>query len=398
MVESPTQIGQAIKSARIAAGLNQRELAEKADLSPSLVGKIECGNRAVTHSSLAAVARALRKPVEFFTGQPYVSEEDQRTYDNITDLRRALRRHDLPPDQRPRALPELEREVRKILSLRTAARYGALSARLPGVLEDLAVAAGHADATTATAVQRLLADTYLAAHTLAYRLGYADLAEAIEVRLASAAARTGDPFASGLDQWVRAQAFQSAGDYTAGLRLMTTALDDLNGHSHAGDPAAITITGSLHLRAVTLASRAGDKDTANSHLDAAHALATRLGGADQVHHGLTFGTANTTTHAVAAHVELGDSAAALNIAKTWAPPAGMPRSRRGHHHLDLARAYLHHGRPTAALRELQRARDAAPQQTRLHPMVRDTMNVLISKHRRSSTELAAYAGWLGIAS
>lgn len=76
----------------------------------------------------------------------------------------------------------------------------------------------------------------------------------------------------------------------------------------------------------------------------------------------------------------------------------MPRTRRGHHHIDLARARLLHGDRTGALRELQTARRIAPQQARAHPMVREAAAVLISQHRRSNPDLVGYAVWLGLVS
>ncbi|WP_157528672.1 hypothetical protein [Nocardia sp. NRRL S-836] len=145
-------------------------------------------------------------------------------------------------------------------------------------------------------------------------------------------------------------------------------------------------------------SRAGDGDLARDHLAAARELADRLGTGDQVRYGLTFGPANATTHEVAAHVELGDGAAAVTAAAQWWPSRATPRTRRGHHHIDLARARLLHGDRDGALTELQHAKRIAPQQTRFHPMVRETTAVLISLHRRANPDLVSYAGWLGLVS
>ena len=179
---------------------------------------------------------------------------------------------------------------------------------------------------------------------------------------------------------------------------MTTARDQLDDQLRTPTPAALTVCGSLHLRSVTLASRAGDAEGARTHLAAARELAARLKTGDQVHYGLTFGISNTATHEVAAHVELGDGAAAITAAGQWRPSRQMPRTRRGHHHIDLARARLIHGDRDGALAELQQARRIAPQQTRFHPMVRETTAVLVSLHRRSNPDLVSYAGWLGLAS
>ncbi|CAM3008857.1 helix-turn-helix domain-containing protein [Saccharomonospora xinjiangensis] len=391
-------VGGTIRTLRKAAGLTQAQLARRASVSLSLLSTVERGDRAATHALLVSVARALRVPVGRLTGQPYAdNHHDAATHAAVDALRAVLRRIDLPGDTPPRPLNDLTVEVATVAALRRDANYRRLSALLPGVLDGLARAAHSSGADAGTAVHRLLVTTYHAAHMMLHRLGFPDLAELVEHRLAAAAEHTGDPLAGALAMWVRAQTSQSAGDYTHGLLLMEHARTRFEDQlRHDPSPAALTVFGNLHLRSVTLASRAGDAHTTRAHLAEARELATRLGGPDQVHYGLTFGAANVTAHETAAHIELGDATAALKAADHWRPSPTMPRTRRGHHHISLARAHLLHGDRHAALTALQRARRIAPQQTRLHPMVRDTTAVLVSLHRRSTPELSDYAGWLGL--
>ncbi|MGW4527874.1 helix-turn-helix domain-containing protein [Amycolatopsis sp. NPDC004378] len=398
MNQDNDRIGARIALHRKAVDWTQRQLANRAAVSLSLLQKVEVGDRAATPALLAAVARAFGISTQVLTGQPYAdNSHDVVTATQIEQLRTVLRRYDLPTDGlRPRPLPELASDVRTIAKLRAAADYGKLAVHLPGLIDELTAARHHAAADGKTAVNALLVTVYHAAHTLLYRLGYLDLAEAVEHKLDDTANATGDPLALGLARWTRAQSFQSAGDYDHGLRLMDTARAELDDLLRNPAPAAITMYGSLHLRAVTLASRAGDADTTQDHLDAATELASRFP-SDRSHLGLTFGPANVATHAVAAHVELGNPEAALAAAERWRPPRTMPRTRRGHHHIGLARAHLLHGDRNAALGALQQARRIAPQQTRLHPMVRETTAVLLSLHRRSNPELSGYATWLGLA-
>lgn len=49
------------------------------------------------------------------------------------------------------------------------------------------------------------------------------------------------------------------------------------------------------------------------------------------------GNTNTTTHEIAAHVDLGQPESALTAAETWSPPQTMPKARRGHHYIEPAR-------------------------------------------------------------
>ena len=395
----PEASGQVIATLRKAAGWTQRQLADRAHVSLSLLQKVEVGDRPASHALLAATARALRVSVERLSGQPYTdTRHDERVHRDVEALRTVLRCYDLPDEVPPRTLDELAVDVTTLTRLRASASYSKLAARLPALLTELIAAAHHGEPGDLARANALLLAACHAAHTLTYRLGYPDLAESIEHKIAYAAERTGDPLAGGLAQWARAQSFQGAGDFAHGLRLMDAARAELEDQLRKPTSGALTVCGSLHLRSVTLASRAGDADLAGEHLAAARELAGRMRTGDQVHYGLTFGPANTTSHEVAAHVELGDGAAAIAAAGHWQPSRQMPRTRRGHHHIDLARARLIHGDRDGALAELQHARRIAPQQTRFHPMVRETTAVLVSLHRRSNPDLASYAGWLGLAS
>ncbi|MEY8040090.1 helix-turn-helix domain-containing protein [Saccharopolyspora cebuensis] len=389
--------GEAIARRRKELGWTQHKLASAAKLSKSHVSKLEVGDRPATHAVLAVLARAMQVPVERLTGQPYRDgTADARTHAAVEGLRTVLRRTDLPGEPDPRGLDELGAEVAAVAKLRQDAKYRALLERLPALLEELTASARAAAPSEQARAHRLLVHAYFATHNVVHRLGYRDLAESIEPKMLTAAECSEDPLAGALAHWVRAQSFQAAGDYAHGLALMDATRTELGDELHDLSPAAIVLHGSLHLRQVTLASRAHDATRTAEHLRAARALGDRLNGPDRVHYGLTFGHANITTHETAAFVELGDYPAALDAAATWQPPKTMARSRRGHHYIDLARAHLHSGHRAESLAALHKARSIAPQQTRLHPMTRETTAVLLSLHRRSNPELTNLATWLGL--
>lgn len=52
-------------------------------------------------------------------------------------------------------------------------------------------------------------------------------------------------------------------------------------------------------------------------------------------------------------------------------------------------------KPDKALVALNRARSVAPQQTRLHPSVRETVYGIAAAQRRQSEGLLGFASWLG---
>lgn len=128
----------------------------------------------------------------------------------------------------------------------------------------------------------------------------------------------------------------------------------------------MTVYGSMHLRAATLASRAGDPGATQDHLAAAYELSGGIR-RDRVHYQLTFGPTNTVIHDVAAAVELGDAERAARAGDALQPGSGMPATRIGHHYIDVARAHLMLGDRPGALSALDRARRAAPEQTRFTP-------------------------------
>jgi Tfp pilus assembly protein PilF len=77
-------------------------------------------------------------------------------------------------------------------------------------------------------------------------------------------------------------------------------------------------------------------------------------------------------------------------------PPGTMRSRVAHHNIDLGRAWLLHGDRAKALEALNTARRIAPQQTRYHPMVTETVLTLARTDRRRSDTLCSFAAWMGI--
>lgn len=388
MEEGP---GANIAVLRKAANLTQRGLATRAQISHSLLTKIETGDRAATHAVIAAIARALRVAPERLLGQPY---PDAPHPDAVEALRTAVRRYDLPnePETTPRTLAELGREVAGATQLRRDARYGKLAHVLPPLIEELTYAAHSLRGEEQLTAWRLLADSYGSAHTWAHRLGYADLAEMIADRLSYTAMMADDQVLSAVAAWTRVNAFQAAGDYSHGLHVLDRASQKLT----PDNERAAVVLGSLHLRGMTLASRAKNTSEANAQFRQAEHLANLLPG-DTTHHHLTFGPANTLIHQVAARVELERPRDAINLAERFTAPKDLPATRHGHHYIDVARAYLVAGDRDRTMKALRQAKQVAPEQTRYHPMVRETTRVLVSMHRRANADLVGFATWLGVA-
>ncbi len=71
MSENTRQIGERLRALRLAAGLTQERLAERAELHPTYIGQLERGEKNVTIESLLKITRALGMPPDqFFSHLP----------------------------------------------------------------------------------------------------------------------------------------------------------------------------------------------------------------------------------------------------------------------------------------------------------------------------------------
>jgi len=192
----------------------------------------------------------------------------------------------------------------------------------------------------------------------------------------------------------RAQVTTSSGRYDLGMRVVDQALRDLEGQDARRPSGVNTMRGMLHLRAAVIAGRAKDRDHAEARLAEARALAGQTG--ELPDYGMSWGPTNVEVHAVAITSEMDEFGAAIELANDLRIPCDWTRSRAGHHWMDLGKAYAWEGHPEQALDYLQRARRAAPQQTRYHPTARETVLALKRRERVRSGSLAQYAQWIGV--
>jgi hypothetical protein len=95
-------------------------------------------------------------------------------------------------------------------------------------------------------------------------------------------------------------------------------------------------------------------------------------------------------------MELGNHGAAIELAKRVNTPSDYPPDRIGHHHIDTARAQLLTGDNDGAMTSLLKARQIAPQKTRYHPSVRETVASLVHASRHAPDNLIGYATWVGV--
>jgi transcriptional regulator with XRE-family HTH domain len=395
--------GARIAALRKTRGLTQRQLAERAAVSYSLLTKVESGAAPATPALIGAVARALRVDVPRLTGQPYAEPRGQagRLYDSVNAIRRSIDTYDLPStDITPRTYDQLAAEVKRISSLGQAGKFIQIGTDLPGLLDELTAAIHQAPEAERPRLFGLLAEAYSGASTIANLLGYLDLRGQVIDRIRWASVQCGDPLRIQRVRWQRTASLMAVGAYGPALGLMDQVRADLGDDLSVMDGPALSVYGSSHLRSAILSARAsrtsgpGTAQQAWDHMAAAKEVANRIG-RDRNDYGLAFGPSNVLQHEVAVAVELEDGPEAVRRAHQVRLPATVPAVRRGHHYIDLARGQVMAGDDGAALQSLQTARRIAPQQTRHHPMVRETV-LSIASARRGRDELSAFASWLGM--
>ncbi|MEO7194026.1 MAG: helix-turn-helix transcriptional regulator, partial [Pseudonocardiaceae bacterium] len=394
--QHPPRMGQRIAELRKIHGATQQALALRANVSYSILRKVECGERAASPSFIAAIARALTVSVIDITEQPYGAHNAHPTSEQtgVPALRQALVEGDDPElDTSLRPLDDLRAAMAEINEVFRKGKYAEVVRSLPDLLRHLHATANACRVDARPGVHEMLSAAYRYATVALYRLGHLDLAHLTDERARTAAARGDDPLRAAVAEYNHSLILMFDGAYPAALRSIerADAIVDLAPAS----PAVPAVRGSLHLRASIIAARATNTDLATEHLIAARSLA--VAGHDEADfYSTNFGPVNVSIHEVAVPIELADGTTAVTRAAKLILPAHIAPSRAGHHWIDLSRAWLLHGDRARALNSLQHARRIAPQLTRYHPQVHETVHVLAARDARSTASLRHFAAWCGI--
>ncbi|MGW4662993.1 helix-turn-helix domain-containing protein [Streptosporangium sandarakinum] len=383
-------IGQRIASIRSARRMTQAGLAQTANVSLSMLRKVEQGTRAPSDGVLDAIAAALGiDPSRLLGGATHL---DGRVHDTIPLLRQVIAAYDLPEDGPVRPAHQLRAAVTEAVQWRLDAQYIRLSSTLPALMAELIRALnGSSDFNRANTVPLLVA-IYRAADAVAYKYGYHDLSARLVELMRSTSHLIEDPLLAASTAYVRTEIFFAAQAYQAGLRAIEMEIDRLPAE---GQRQHLGVLGSLHMRAAVIAARAANPDAAMRHLAEARQLGDLV--AEAIYYGTAFGPDSVRIHEVSVAVSLGDRylQLALDAGTNWAPPPKMPAERRSGYYVELARAQLWAGLKEAAFESLKTARRIAPQHTREHPWVQADTETLLRLYRASSESLVGFAEWVG---
>jgi transcriptional regulator with XRE-family HTH domain len=398
VVDPSLSAGRRIAQLRKLGRLTQQQLSARAGYAVSTVRAVEQERMPASPAFIAAAARALGRDVTEINGQPYADALVTPTdadHAAIPDLRRALVEYDDLHDDDPKSLSAIDTELTAIKQLYARSHYREVTARLPDLLRWLhgAVEAQPAGERRERAYSMLTLAYGKALATL-YKLGYLDLAGIATERARWAAAQSGDPLWTVVADFYRSLLLLFSGAYATGLRVIDRAY--MHTEDLPGSHEVHAVRGALHLRAALLCARASDREAADTRLNEARDLARWIDETSPNYYDAAFRPSNVDIHSVAVPLELYDGTAAVTRAQTVVLPSTVKPTRAGHYWVDLARAWHLHGDRQRTLAALNKARRIAPQLTRYHPQVHETVRLMAAQERRQSDSLGNFVGWLGI--
>lgn len=396
MLEEAEEIGRRARRARLRLGMPQADLAAALGKSQGWVSKMERGLIELDRVGLLnQVAAELHVHPNDLIGRPYNSSPDENQWQvAASSILRELRRYDLAPvfDGIPRPSSQLWQETTRLHRLRDAAANVAIMQVLPDLFREARalaeVSTGH-EREEAFAIYAVCCKF---AHTSAHALGHPELVAMACERAVWSARLSGDSVLPAVADWMRVWDMWATADWSDAIALSDRAIHSVQQGYDQGEPLAVRAWGSLQLRAAISAARGGRTAEAEDRISHAKAAADRLGGyaGPPIYdrHSLTFSPGNVQIHAISVALEMREQRKALAINRRTSQDlvASLPNSRQGHHHMDLARAWLWDGNRDKALKELETAKRIAPQLIRNHPIARSTLRSIVYAERATTRE------------
>lgn len=402
---SPETVGERIRELRIIRDWSLRELGARSHVSTAYLSYVERGERAPTPQIVGAVAGALGVGVSVLYGQPYIKMLQADRLDALlTPIAGALDAWDIPVDDlRPPTLTQVAERTKQLAAARSAGDFGAAAEQLPDLIASTALAMQAAsEGTESERAYALLADQARTAAITAYRLGYMNLARLALSRMQLAAPQSGDPRQIAVERYERAvMTHAETARPDRGVALVRRALTDLGDDD---EPATYAVRGTLLLRASALSAAQGKHDDAADWLHQADELARAGAARDAAELGpnagdrysLAFGHLNVGLGRLDLAMARDDHEGAVQVAGEIRIPDGYQPTRRAGFLIRRASAEAWTARHAESLQSLEAAKAAAPQLTRYHPEVHETVGLLLRARQRAIDPLREFARWSGI--
>jgi len=287
-------------------------------------------------------------------------------------------------------LAQATRQIQRIARAVYRLRYADAVRALPLILPDLYVLAKQ-DGVAGERGRAALHDAYRLVASVAGQFRQADVAAIASERHVALAPSTGDPLRVAISAYHRASRHLQSGNFGLGLRVTERA------HRYVGTgPADQAVAIQLHLRSGVLAARAGDGARGDEYVTEARDLSSRFDPPPVPYYNIDASPLNILIHWCAVPVENYDGTESVRRDEEAHVVDPARPERVGHHHVDMARAWLLHGNRERALASLHAARRIAPARVRHHPQVLATVRALAESDRRVTDSLAGFAEWVGV--
>jgi transcriptional regulator with XRE-family HTH domain len=405
MDDGDSTIGTRIRELRRWRRMTLAEVAGLAGISPAYLSMAERGLRSLDRRSLiSALAAALRVSETELTGGPHLGSDPLQSgpHAAIPALRVALAMNapGEPAADRARPLPEVAAELESLRPAHAAGDYLREGPLLPGLIDGLYfhLSSASSEARQVTAA-RSLVDALGWSASMCHNLRYPDLAQVAARAAVEAADLIADPVRHAMAQFERiGTAPRTPGAWPHLLAVAERAAAAME--PHARDEHSLQVLGMLTLRCALAATAAGKADTAIQWLGEAQNLAERVSDDDPAANWEWFGATNVAIWRTALAVERGESGRAVLEAMRGADLAKLVvPTRRAALFLEVGRGLAREQRTQdEAVRWLQRAEKAAPQQIRNHFPAREAVAFLLTRARATAggRELRGMCARMGV--
>ncbi|MGN9767559.1 helix-turn-helix domain-containing protein [Micromonospora sp. SD12] len=384
--------------------LSQQVLADRLGKSKSWVDKVERGVRSLDKvSTLQDIAAVLRIDTAVLLGRDVKPAGMTERVEGVERIRAALSTYEIALE-RPAAhgvLPvdRLVRQAAHVWTTYQHARYPQVVDLVPGLLAD----AQRTHARDPGAGRTPLVEAYRVTGSVLVKLGAPDVAWLAVDRAMLAA--TGDRILVAATAVQLGQVLRASGRARVAKSVMLAAAYRIAPPAMgSGDPAELSLCGTLLVQAALAAARDGNDRAAVDLVDEAGEMAAWVGemaawvGDGHDHYRTGFGPTAVELARIAIAVERGDAEEAVarhervTVRDGW---RWLSAEHRAAYLVDVARAYLHADDPVGAGRVLVEADRIAPAEIRQRPAGRD-MLAQISRDSAAPTTLTHLAVTLGV--
>lgn len=292
----------------------------------------------------------------------------------LAAIRSTLQRHDVITGTcdetavEPVPVEVLRRNVEYGWTAFQASHFASLGRVVPGLLVDANRAAARHEGDARLASFRLLSMSLQLVEAVAIKFGDTGLAFTAADRSVAAAERSQDPVTMAAAARHLADAMTHHGQPRAAMEFAVAAAGRLEEDLSGRGPDGLSVLGMLYLKAAMASATLDDHDSVPRLLDQSDHHARQLG-EDGNAMWTAYGPTNVAVHRVAAHVRLCEGVEAIAAAEGI--PAGrrdaLPRERRAHHLVDLARGYTQAGHRERAVDTLLEAEATSAEEVRCRP-------------------------------